>query len=225
MNHYAWTYGPTAVLVIVLSLWRQVDYYCKLMHPWQKMYKSPTDAVDSFMLDYVSPLLITSWIRAVRRRHIPVAASIAGFIILKLIILFSTGLLVLSPTAVSRPQAITLVTDFNTEEFWKYVTRNGTINAHAGENPTYSNISAGSVHAYIKVLEDQGRDYNLSLYNMASQSFEPQGATELLSITTEVDAFVPNISCEIAQPTFRKFPNTFTGVRLDSTTCSVGAEY
>jgi hypothetical protein len=24
-NHYAWTYGPTAVLVIVLSLWRQVD--------------------------------------------------------------------------------------------------------------------------------------------------------------------------------------------------------
>lgn len=24
-NHYAWTYGPTAILVVVLSLWRQVE--------------------------------------------------------------------------------------------------------------------------------------------------------------------------------------------------------
>jgi hypothetical protein len=74
-NHYAWTYGPTAVLIIVLSLWRQVDYYCKLMQPWQEMYKGPKDADNSLMLDYISPLMITSWIRAVRRGHIPVAVS------------------------------------------------------------------------------------------------------------------------------------------------------
>jgi len=32
-NHYAWTYGPTAVLVVVISFWRQVEYHCKMMQP------------------------------------------------------------------------------------------------------------------------------------------------------------------------------------------------
>ena len=27
-NHYAWTYGPTAMLIIVISFWRQVEYHC-----------------------------------------------------------------------------------------------------------------------------------------------------------------------------------------------------
>ena len=106
-NHYVWTYGPTAVLVIVLSLWRQVDYYCKLMQPWQEMSKSPKDADNSLLLDYISPPLLTSWVQAVQRRHIPVAASVAGFAIMKLIILFSTGLLVLTPTTVTGLQNIT----------------------------------------------------------------------------------------------------------------------
>jgi hypothetical protein len=114
-NHYVWTYGPTAVLVVFLSLWRQVDYYCKPMQPWQEMYESPKDADNSLMLNHISPVLIISWIRAVHRRHVPVAASVTGFTTMKLIILFSTGLLVLRPTVISRSQPITLTTAFTTE--------------------------------------------------------------------------------------------------------------
>jgi hypothetical protein len=224
-NHYAWTYGPTAVLIIVLSLWRQVDYYCKLMQPWQEMYKGPKDADNSLMLDYISPLMITSWIRAVRRGHIPVAASIAGFTVMKLIILFSTGLLVLTPTMVTRPQPITLTTSFAMDEFWKTVPESGTVRVGVDELPTYSNVSAGSVHAYVKALEDEGRGGNISLNDMVFQSFEIQGIPGLLGVTTEVDAFVPNISCEIARPTFRMLPDDNLLVRLDSTTCSVGSEH
>jgi Protein of unknown function (DUF3433) len=43
-NHYAWTYGPTAVLVVVLGLWRQVDYYCKILQPWQEMRRGAINA-------------------------------------------------------------------------------------------------------------------------------------------------------------------------------------
>jgi hypothetical protein len=224
-NRYAWTYGPTAVLVVVLGLWRQVDYYCKLMQPWQEMYKSPKDADNSLMLDYVSPILVTSWIRAVRRRHIPVAASIAGFTIMKLIILFSTGLLVLTPTVVTTSQPITLTTSFATDDFWKTVPEGGNVYANNLVVSTYSNVSAESVHAYLKVLESQGHDYNIPPNDMVLQSFEAQGTTDLLSVVTEVNAFVPNISCEIAQSTFRRLSGGDLAVRLDSTTCSVGAEH
>jgi hypothetical protein len=218
-NHYAWTYGPTAALVVVLSLWRQVDYYCKLMQPWQEMSESAKDADNSLMLDYVSPLLVTSWIRAVRRRHVPVAASITGFTVLKLVILFSTGLLVLRPTLVSRRHPITLTTGFATDRFWNFVHPN------EGGTAIYSNVSTEPVYAYINSLKDQGDNYNISLNNMVFQSFEPNEMTESLSITTEVDAFVPNISCEIAQYSFRAYLEDELVVRLDSTTCSVGAEH
>lgn len=33
---YTWTYGPTAVLVILISLWRRLDYHSKTLTPWQE---------------------------------------------------------------------------------------------------------------------------------------------------------------------------------------------
>jgi hypothetical protein len=225
-NRYAWTYGPTAVLVVVLSLWRQVDYYCKLMQPWQEMHESPKDADNSLMLDYVSPILITSWIKAVRRRHIPVVASIAGFTIMKLIILFSTGLLVLTPTVLTRPQPLALTTSFTMDEFWKTVPDKGTVKADNQEIPTYSNISAESVYAYIRDIKDGDHGDNISLNNMVLQSFEIQGTPGLLRYTAEFDAFIPKMSCEIAQSTFQMSPpDDIMAVRFDSATCSVGAEH
>lgn len=250
-NHYVWTYGPTAVLVVVLSLWRQVDYYCKLMQPWQEMYKSPKDAENSLLLDYVSPTLITSWVRAVHRRHIPVVASISGFAIMKLIILLSTGLLTLTPTTMTGLQGITLTTAFGADAFWNTIHSNGTlsdIGFSSAYTQTYSGVSAEPVYAYVKLLTDQshGPDYSVSANNMVFQSFEPQETTELLSVVTEVDAFVPNVSCEITKTAFRQLSNDFDpdddddndsddsdgfssdnylAVRLNSTTCSVGAEH
>lgn len=117
-NHYAWTYGPTAVLVVVLTLWRQVDYHCKLMQPWQELRHGPADAERSMLLDYLSPLNITSFFRAVRHRHVSVAASIAGFAILKLVIVFSTGLLTLTPVSVTGPQAVRLTFSFDAQRIW-----------------------------------------------------------------------------------------------------------
>ncbi len=85
-SHYTWTYGPTAVLVLVASLWRQVDYHCKILSPWTSMYKRPAPAQQSILLDLVSPLSIVAIVKAARLKHLAVVATIAGYGLLKLIV-------------------------------------------------------------------------------------------------------------------------------------------
>src|SRR4051812_14455358 len=36
-NHYAYTYGPTAALVFIVAMWRQVDHHCKTLAPWESL--------------------------------------------------------------------------------------------------------------------------------------------------------------------------------------------
>lgn len=100
-NHYSWTYGPTAckhvqlmssllpltsyiVLVIIISLWRQVDYRCKALAPWQEMRRGPASAKNSLLLDYVSPMFPISLFASIRNGHWAVIGSSLGFILLKL---------------------------------------------------------------------------------------------------------------------------------------------
>ena len=131
-NHYAWTYGPTAILVIVVSLWRQVDYHCKSIQPWLEMRKGQSIASESLLLDYVSPMQISSFVSAVRRRHYPVAASVLGFATLKLVILFSTFLLESSPTPISDNVPLNIRTTFDGSNFWMSI-QNG--------NSTIANVT------------------------------------------------------------------------------------
>ncbi|PTB65127.1 hypothetical protein BBK36DRAFT_1122469 [Trichoderma citrinoviride] len=74
-NHYAWKYGPTAVLVVVGALWRQVDFANKILMPWEELRTGPSSADKTLLLDYISPLLPT---------------------------VFSTGLLILEPTQMAK---------------------------------------------------------------------------------------------------------------------------
>jgi hypothetical protein len=77
------------------------------------------------LLDYLSPIQITSFIRAVRFRHATVVASIVGFATLKAVILLSTGLLVLNPVHIIEPHPVTLTTVFDTAGFWNTVPKAG----------------------------------------------------------------------------------------------------
>lgn len=86
-NHYTWTYGPTAVLIIVVSLWRQVEYHCKLLAPWLEMKKGG-EASESLLLDYVSPIQFTSLWLAIKHGTTSVTAAIVGFACLKLVASF-----------------------------------------------------------------------------------------------------------------------------------------
>ncbi|KAK1524737.1 hypothetical protein CPAR01_13685 [Colletotrichum paranaense] len=118
VNHYGWKYGPTAVLVIVAALWRQVDYANKILMPWKELRSGPSDVHKTLLLDYVSPLVTTSFWKAIKNRHWAVVGSIAGWALILLTTVFSTGLLILEPTEVTSDNVdIVMTTSFDAGGF------------------------------------------------------------------------------------------------------------
>ncbi|KAL6247345.1 hypothetical protein RBB50_005691 [Rhinocladiella similis] len=97
-NHYSWTYGPTAILVLVVAIWRQIDYHSKVALPWVHLDKEGATARTSIFLDYISPLQIISFWTSIRNADVLVISTIIGFVLLKIITLASTGLMVELPT-------------------------------------------------------------------------------------------------------------------------------
>jgi hypothetical protein len=72
------------VFVLTGSLWGRVDFYCKELTPYSKMRQGSTTADQSILLDYINPILPTSFWKALRYRHWAVVVSIACYAILKL---------------------------------------------------------------------------------------------------------------------------------------------
>ncbi|KAI0196940.1 hypothetical protein F4808DRAFT_452627 [Astrocystis sublimbata] len=101
-RQYGWRYGPTAFLTVVLSLWVQVDYANKILMPWREMRQGQTTADRSVLLEYISPLILTSFWRSIKKRHWVVTASISGILLIQLATVFSTGLFVLEPTTLTQ---------------------------------------------------------------------------------------------------------------------------
>lgn len=211
-NHYSWTYGPTAILVIVLSLWRQVDYYSKLTQPWQILQGgAPVAATKSVLLDYVSPLQLTSFWRAVGSRHVPVAASVAGFGILKLVILASTGLLVLTPTPVSMTIPVTVTTKFDMDK--------------VSAESFYAAVDDAPVQSYLGAITGELPFPAGTLDDKAFQQISYPTGRSISDLLVRLDVFVPKITCEIAEVESRKTldPGTLD-VQMDTPSCSVGHE-
>ncbi|KFA77514.1 hypothetical protein S40288_04252 [Stachybotrys chartarum IBT 40288] len=101
-NHYGWRYGLTALLVVIGALWRQVDHINKILMLWKELKNGPA-SVEKFLLpDYVTPMLPTSLWMSLRNRHWAVSMSVLGHLSVLLATVFSTGLLVLGPTEVTR---------------------------------------------------------------------------------------------------------------------------
>jgi hypothetical protein len=187
-NHYSWTYGPTAVLVLVVAVWRQVDYYCKALAPWRALQQGGAKAADSLLLDYVSPFLPIALFRAICERHWAISATISGFILLKLITIASTGLLTLVPTKITLPKSqLVGVTQLdgllvNTSTF--------------APSPTLSDPSI--VYNAYGVMA-KGLPYAEGTKpNLVYESFalSQAGALQNVTMSAMVNAFIPHLTCE-----------------------------
>lgn len=127
--HYAWTYGPTAglsarlaliissfltlvVLTLALAFWKKVDFATKKLSPWQNLRNGPAPATTTILLDYISPTFPLTFVQAFKNKHYSVLVSAVGIILLKLTIVFSTGLLVLEPTSLTRNASMIVHSDF-----------------------------------------------------------------------------------------------------------------
>ncbi|KAK5334062.1 hypothetical protein LTR20_010506 [Exophiala xenobiotica] len=100
-NHYSWTYGPTAILILAVALWRQIDYHCKAAIPWMNLQKQGVSGASSILLDYISALQIVTLWKSTRNGDLLTVVTIIGFMLLKLITLASTGLLAEQPTTLT----------------------------------------------------------------------------------------------------------------------------
>ncbi|KAE8413140.1 hypothetical protein BDV36DRAFT_39644 [Aspergillus pseudocaelatus] len=99
---YLWTYGPTAVLIIVAGIWGQVEYRTKQLMPWKLMGQTPRPASQSLLLDYVSDWNVVTLFRALKHCHWVVAIAVLGTLLLKLLTVASTGLFMLQNVHVSN---------------------------------------------------------------------------------------------------------------------------
>ncbi len=156
-NYYAWTYVPTAILIIVLSFWRQIDYHCKVSQPWREMMAGCCTAECSLLLDYISPPQVFSLYKSFRRKHYTVTMSVAGFLLLKLTVLISTVLLLPEQTLRSEAGPISYTTAFNASSFWETFARDQTKNS---PDPEYlqTNFTQDVLWRSVKQLNGQDPD-------------------------------------------------------------------
>ncbi|OCT50315.1 hypothetical protein CLCR_06575 [Cladophialophora carrionii] len=182
-NHYLWTYGPTAVFVVVTVLWRQVDYAAKSIQPWANMATGPQPAKNSLLLDYVTPLQILSFWRSLKRRHFAVSIGIGVFVLIKVITVLSTG--IFSLQSVQRTDVPTLMALNNTFD--------GSSFQHAA-----------AVDSRAAFVAYGHRQYNISLPSGSTDQYAVQGfapsdgvVNGSLTYSAPVDVFSASLSsCE-----------------------------
>ncbi|KAH9243198.1 hypothetical protein K456DRAFT_28532 [Colletotrichum gloeosporioides 23] len=226
-SSYSWTYDPTGVLVIILALWRQVDYNCKSMQPWWEMTQRPSTAARSILLDYVSPFQPIVCASAFKNGHYAVLISTLSFLVLKLIILLSTTLFVIEPTWHSVPVSLRYQNTFNPNLMW-----NSPIDALSAVNTKVLRLSRqgdASIWSYMATLNNVTAKAHVDTksVNMAYQSLSlPELPSNISSVSAIVDVFIPSVNCEEASASLPKI--TFTekksslSYRFKSPSCSSG---
>lgn len=107
MTRYSWKFGPTAIFVVVIAFWRQLEYRIKNQAAWKQIAQGPSPAAVSVLLDYPSPIVPSAFWQSLRNSHWDVALSISVFAILKLAVVFSTGLLSLQLSTLRAKEATT----------------------------------------------------------------------------------------------------------------------
>lgn len=99
--HYLWTYGPVAFLTLVAALWSRVEYQTRMMAPWVRLSKRPGPADQTLLLDYVSMAWPMALYKSIAHRDAAVAAATAVSVLIKVLIILSTGLITLTSTRVT----------------------------------------------------------------------------------------------------------------------------
>ncbi|KAM5372361.1 hypothetical protein ACJA88_009110 [Fusarium oxysporum] len=198
-SEYTWTYGPTAILVIVLSLWRRVDYYFKSAEPWRELQSGPVVAFKSLLLDYVSPFQPFSAFHAFRIGHYRVVATILSFFILKGIILISTTLFSVQSSLHHQLFNITYRDVFDAEKAWTSPAFYSTLQFE--DCVFFSGGSDQGIWHYLARLNNAVANDSTwkTVDGRVTQRFTPpQSVFNLTALEAPVDVFVPHVACEEA---------------------------
>ena len=101
-RQYLWTYGPTAFLTIIAAIWGRVEYQSKMIAAWTRLadYRANDENREpkrtALLLDYVSTYQLWAVFKALRNKDFAVSITCAVAVLIKILIIFSTGLITLS---------------------------------------------------------------------------------------------------------------------------------
>ncbi|KAF3806668.1 hypothetical protein GCG54_00004301 [Colletotrichum gloeosporioides] len=218
-SSYSWNYGPTGVLVVILALWRQVDFNCRSMQPWWEMTHGPSTADRSVLLDYISPFQPIACVSAFKNGHHAVFISTLTFFILKFIIFLSTTLFVVEPTWHLESIPFRYQNTFNTEHIWRSPGDGIQDISRQGDATAWSYMAA--------INNATAKDLNgAASGSTAYQSLSPpKFSSNISSVSAVVDVFVPSVRCGEASLSLPK--TTFTEksalyYNINSPSCSSG---
>lgn len=108
---YLWTYGPTAFLSLISALWARVEYSFCQIEPWRQLGSGRTPATCTLLLDYVSVSRPEALVRSLRLHHRPVVIVISSSLLLKVLTVFSAGLLAIEYTSIEHNNLTLLAAD------------------------------------------------------------------------------------------------------------------
>ncbi|KAK4940635.1 hypothetical protein LTR10_019265 [Elasticomyces elasticus] len=183
-NHYAWTYGPTALLVVIGAAWEQVDFHCRTLAPWSHLRRGLAPARDSLLLDYVSPILPKVLTIAAANHDWAILASAIGVSLLKIVIIFSTGLLVLTPTPMSHSVSNAIVNS-----------------KFEGTNYTTGPLVIDTQLMRYYGIQQRGLEYQYGTTGtVAYDTLDFQSIVPNSVVTSTVNGVFPFFNCEIVEP-------------------------
>ncbi|KAF2152720.1 hypothetical protein K461DRAFT_313355 [Myriangium duriaei CBS 260.36] len=182
-RHYLWTYGPTAVLIIVYSLWEKVDYATRSLIPWREMRHRDSPADRSIFLDYISPFRPVFLYRALKNGHGVVLMTGLACFLIKLTTVFSTGLIVLAPAPMN-------MTDF------PYSVQS-TFNATGIQLSDFAQSGYLAPQRYYGIASGGLQYPNNTGRNVIVQAFEPVfDPPSYANLSVELDGFQSEFDCE-----------------------------
>lgn len=213
-NPYLLKYGPTAVFVLLIGVWRQVDFHTKSAMPWNELAEGLSKGSRSLLLDYVSIFQAVAFWKSFRNRHWSVVLSILGFIALKTSTMISTGLLTIGSSVIN------LHSNGNTET---------ALSSNAFTDNTSLIPSDQSIVYTTYGILDQHLQKPLGLGDgLAYSTFSlPSGLSSYANITVQLDAFMPLLQCKEANISAKlpslnntdSFPETL--LQLSSSECQL----
>ncbi|ORY00087.1 hypothetical protein BCR34DRAFT_618710 [Clohesyomyces aquaticus] len=205
VSKFSWKYGLTAVFVVLSSLWIQVDFWCKVLVPWQAMKVGGASADKTLLLDYVSSNPAVAARDAWRNEHWVVMATTLGGVLLQLLTILSTTLIAVRPTPLSHHNLAML---------------------HTGR---FANVSLGAISdgplaiaAYTGIVTQGLPHPNGTFANIAYETIEPAGSLPTINATVRADtvAFFPNVNCEVAEVSLLETKTGWLNVSFKDSRCS-----
>ncbi|KAK5955446.1 hypothetical protein OHC33_003084 [Knufia fluminis] len=192
VEHYAWTYVPTIVFVVLAALWRQIDFHTKSLMPWKELSLGPLSPFETVLVDYISGFQILAFFAAFKRLHRAVMVTILAFFIAKALTIASTGIFIV--------RSATFTDGFPT-------LINSAFDA-AALDPSILNIDTfpnSSVYTYSQnVVNGLGPQLGIAsgyAYLLPTLASSSKAVTANSTFNATVDTFVPLINCRAANVT------------------------